>query len=176
MAEEEEAKEGKKGKEKKEKGKSNLVPAIVVAIGLIFAGKMLGGGKSATPATALPVATATAESSDTLDCKVEDIKKPPKEGPVDKLDAISINLANGHYAKVGIALQLSSAVNLETFKAEGAEVKALDKVIAVIGGRDMAEFGSPQAIEAVKEKITEEVRPAFKCEVLEVLFTEFVMQ
>lgn len=185
MADDDESEsEGKgkgKKKDKKGKGKSNLVPAVVLGLCLVVAGRMLGSKPAPDPASAgVPggkVIVVEAPAKDgPMDCAAEDLKSPPTAGGVFKLDPISINLANDHYAKVGIALELSSAVNLEEFKAESEAYKALDVVISTIGGRDMAEFGSPQSLETLKEKLTEEVRPKFDCKVLEVLFTEFVMQ
>jgi flagellar basal body-associated protein FliL len=173
MADEEESEpKGKKGDKKAGKAKSNTVPAVVVALGLILMGKQMGGAKAAPAAAPTVAAAANAPK----DCKVEDIKSPPKEGPVAKLDSVTINLANGAYAKVGIALQLSAALTLEAFTAEGTSSKATDVLISVIGGRDRAEFASPQAMDALKEKITDLVRPKFDCVVLDVLFTEFVIQ
>jgi flagellar FliL protein len=172
MADAEES-EGSKKDAKKGKAKNNMVPAVVVALGLVVAGKMMGGAKTA--ASAAPM-IAPHVAGETMDCAVEDIRTPPEEGAVFKLDAIPINLADGHYAKVGMALQLSAAVNAELFKEESEAYKASDVLISIVGGRDKAEFNSPQALEALKEKITAEVRPKFECEVLEVLFTEFVIQ
>ena len=182
MADEEEEAEGKgKGKGKGDKAakpKSNLVPAVVVTIGLVVGGKMMGGGKAAAPATAASVVAAGGAhgEGEPMDCATEDILHPPVEGGVYKLESMPINLADGHYAKVGVALQLAASVNLELFKEEGEEFKAKDVVISIITGRDKAEFASPQAMESLKEKITEELRPKYHCEVIEVLFTEFVIQ
>ncbi len=156
-------------KDKKGKPKSNLVPAIIIAVGMLLGGKMMAGGKSA------PVAAA-AGATEPVDCATQDTLKPPTEGAVFKLDSIPINLADGHYAKVGLALQLSSDVNLEVFKEESEAYKASDVLISIVGGRDRAEFGSPQALEALKESITDAVRPKFDCKVLDVLLTEFVIQ
>jgi flagellar protein FliL len=171
MADAEQSEDTKKDA-KKSKGKNNMIPAVVVALGLVVAGKMMGGK---TAASAAPVLAPHA-AGEVMDCAVEDIRTPPKEGAVHKLDAIPINLADGHYAKVGMALQLSAAVNAELFKEESEAYKASDVLISIVGGRDKAEFNSPQALQALKEKITAEVRPKFECQVLEVLFTEFVIQ
>jgi flagellar basal body-associated protein FliL len=173
MADAEESEGTKKDAKKGKSKNNNMIPAVVVALGLVVAGKMMGGAKTA--ASAAP-AMAPHEAGTPMDCAVEDIRTPPKEGAVFKLDSIPINLADGHYAKVGMALQLSAVVDAKLFKEESEAYKASDVLISVIGGRDRAEFNSPQALEALKEKITAEVRPKFECKVLEVLFTEFVIQ
>jgi flagellar basal body-associated protein FliL len=177
---------GKKGKGGKKDGKEgkaknpNLVPAVVVAVGLLGGGYFMGKGKTAEPAAAAPAAAAEAHAAEETDCEAFDIKNEPKPGAVAKLDPVSINLAadatGRHYAKVGIALELAATVDAAHFEEANEKYKALDVVNKVIVGRDMSEFATPQAFEAIKHKITEEVRPLYECGVLEVLFTEFVMQ
>jgi flagellar basal body-associated protein FliL len=183
-------------KEKKEKGgKSNLLPAVVVAVGLIGGGYFMGGGgggggtaTATTVAGGYPAADAghAAEGTDDhatsakggheeLDCAKEDIKKPPTEGAVYSLDAITVNLQEGHYLKVGIALVLDASKDKKKFEEEGAGKLALDPVIRLLGGRAIEEFESPRAIEAAKEELTEAIRPIFHCKVIEVNFTEFVV-
>jgi flagellar FliL protein len=168
-------KKGKKGKEKKG-GKSNLVPAIIIAVGLILGGRFMGGGNAPAPAAASATPASEEGTAKEKDCKVYDIKEEPEEGAVVKLDPITINLRDGHFAKVGIALTLSASKDAKKFKEEGGPYKALDRLIALIQGRDVAEFASSQAVEQLKEKLAEEVRPLYECKVLEVLFTEFVTQ
>ncbi|MGD9794960.1 MAG: flagellar basal body-associated protein FliL [Acidimicrobiia bacterium] len=179
MAEEEEEGHGKKGKEKPKKKKSNMVPAIVVALGMIVGGKMMGSGKAA-PATAASTLAASghgaAAEGEAMDCATEDILHPPVKGAVFKLEPQTLNLANGSYVKVTISLQLSKAVVLEVFKEEGEAEKAADVVLATISGRDKAEFSSPQSMAALKEKLTDEIRPKFECQVLDVLISQWVVQ
>jgi flagellar FliL protein len=179
----EEGKKGKKGKKadkegKEGKGKSNLVPAVVLAVGLVLGGKMMGGGggAAAAPTEPVPAAEHAAEDPEHVDCAVFDIKNEPQEGGVYNLEPLSINLADGHYLKVGVALQLSVAEDLKHFTEEGLGAKAADIVIKVFGGRSMEELSSAAAVEEVKEQLAQEIRPLYHCEVLDVLLTNFVMQ
>jgi flagellar basal body-associated protein FliL len=162
-------------------GRSNLIPALVVAAGLVGGGALVGkqvhGSAAATPAAA----TAVTKPGDPKDCQAWDARQQPKPGAVSKLDAVSINLADDrsggkHYAKVGIALQLSSSVDAKKFDTDNQAYRALDVVNSVVANRSVDEFATPQARQAIKAKITDQVRPLYDCTVLEVLFTDFVMQ
>jgi flagellar basal body-associated protein FliL len=184
MADEEITPEGAEApapkKAKRSRGRSNLIPALVVAAGLVGGGALVGkqvhSSASAQPAAA-PTVT---QPGDPMDCKAYDARERPKEGSVIKLDPISINLADDstggkHYAKVGIALQLAESVDAKKFTDENQAYRALDVVNEVIANRDVADFASPQA-KFIKSKITDEVRPLYQCGVLDVLFTDFVVQ
>lgn len=170
-----------KAKAKSKGGRSNLVPALVVAAGLVGGGFLMKSKTTGDASAESASAPAASTGEHVGDCAAWDIKMGAVPGAVAKLEPISINLepdADGtpHYAKVGIALQLADSVNHEEFVSEEIAYRALDVVNAVIVGRDMEEFASPQAFEALKDKITEDVRPLYDCEVMEVLITEFVMQ
>ena len=169
-------KAAKKGKGDGEpKAKSNLVPAIVVALGLIMAGKFMGGGSKGS-ATAAGTAASAAGTETTIDCAAADIKKPPKKGAVYKMDSINVNLADGHFLKVGVALQLDATLKLDAFDKDGEGAKALDKVIAGLGGHSPDEFATPEAVDRFKSELLTQIRPLYECHVLDLLFTEFVMQ
>jgi flagellar basal body-associated protein FliL len=185
------AKETKASKKSKGKTKggsklsgSNLVPAVIVAAGLVVGGKFVAGSKNATPAQAAPAAAAAAtdakgtptNAAGEPDCKAYDFKNEPKKGGVAALESMTINLADGHYAKVTIALQLPETVKLEEFEKMGKTAIAADQVNKVIAGREVTDFATPQSMGELKKKLDAEIRPAYECEVLEVLVTNFVTQ
>ena len=61
---------------------------------------------------------------------------PAAAGPVDSLDAITINLAAGHYLKVGLALQVPTGMDPTTVKTtENWEAIALKTVIDTLSGQ-----------------------------------------
>ena len=61
---------------------------------------------------------------------------PAAAGPVDSLDAITINLAAGHYLKVGLALQVPTGLDPTTVKTtENWEAIALKTVIDTLSGQ-----------------------------------------
>ncbi len=92
-------------------------------------------------------------------------------GAVAKLDPISINLAGGHFLKLGLSLQQSKAVAEEVSGA-----KALDSAIALFSNKSMEELSTLEGREKAKEKLVEHLREIDEGEVYDVYFTEFVMQ
>jgi flagellar FliL protein len=151
-------------------GKGNLVPAIVVAVGLLGGGYFFAGKSSAPAAEAAPVEVPEAVHEE--------------EGPVVPIDPITVNLSDGHYLKVGLALQLAPAEEgdggghggSEEAMAEGDTAKALDQAIDVLGHHSMEELSDPAQRAAVKETLAETIREAYHGEVTDLYFTEFVMQ
>jgi len=97
--------------------------------------------------------------------------KPPEPGAILKLDSISVNLAEGHFLKVGIALQATKAAPAEL---DGS--KALDISIAELSGRQMSQLATPKEREKVKRELITKVGEAYDHEIMDVYFTEFVMQ
>jgi len=132
------------------KGKGKLIIIIVVVVLLLGGGG--GGGyyyfshKDAEPA-------------------------PPEPGLVVALEPITINLADGHFLKVSIALQATAEAHEEP---DGS--KALDLMISHFSNRSVAEFSSNEAREEAKKKLKEAVTEAYEGEVMDLYFTEFVMQ
>jgi flagellar FliL protein len=92
-------------------------------------------------------------------------------GVVVALEAITINLADGHFLKVSIALQASADASHEP---EGS--KALDLLISQFSNKSVAELSSNDAREEQKKELIEKVKKAYEEEVYDVYFTEFVMQ
>lgn len=151
-------KKGKKAKKDKGGGKSNLLPAIVLAIGMLGAGYFLGPGSATNSAEAGPTTT-----------------EAPPAGMIAKVEPININLADGHFLRVGMGLQLIEGLEAKEFE-EGLSAKATDIVIELLGGSDMAEISTPEGRDHVKKELKEHLKEAYEGEVLDVYFTDFVMQ
>jgi flagellar FliL protein len=137
------------GAEAPKKGKTKLI-IIVLAVLLLgggAAGYFLFGKKD------------TAEAA------------TPEPGPVVSLEAITINLADGHFLKVSIALQATADAHEEP---NGS--KALDLLISQFSNKSVAELSSNDAREEQKKELVEKVKKAYEEEVYDVYFTEFVMQ
>jgi flagellar FliL protein len=132
------------------KGKKKKL--IVVAVLLLALG---GGGY-----TFLGKGSATANA-----------EPAPTPGKVVPLEAIHVNLAGGHYLKVGMALQAT---------ADAAEPpdgsKALDIAIDTFSGRSLAELNDVKARDKIKHELVEKVDEAYEHEVMDIYFTEFVTQ
>ncbi|MGN6331558.1 MAG: flagellar basal body-associated FliL family protein [Motilibacteraceae bacterium] len=95
----------------------------------------------------------------------------PVPGAVIALDPITLNLADGHYLKLGLALQATKAA-----KEAPDGSHALDLAIDLFSGRKVAELGSATAREKLKQQLGEQVDKAYEGDVMGVYFTQFVTQ
>ena len=95
----------------------------------------------------------------------------PKPGLIVALEPTQINLASGHYLKLGIALQLVEGASEEV---DGS--KALDATIDLFSGQDVADISKEETRKALKRKLGSELEERYDGEVLGVYFTEFVTQ
>lgn len=100
-----------------------------------------------------------------------DADAPPKPGVIVPLESTQINLASGHYLKIGIALQM-----IEGGHAEVDGSKALDATIELFSGRTVEEVGNAKERHNLKEELEEVLGEAYHHEVMGVYFTEFVTQ
>jgi flagellar FliL protein len=102
---------------------------------------------------------------------------PPLPGTVLTLDPITLNLASGRYLKLGLALQFTEEGSVA---GEGAPdldgSKALDLAISQLSDRPVIELNSASAREKAKEKLVKAIEKAYDDKVMDVYFTEFVMQ
>jgi flagellar FliL protein len=94
----------------------------------------------------------------------------PKPGEVLALDPVQVNLADGHYLSIGIALQLVEGAE----EADGS--KALDAVIELYSGRDIEELIKSKTRDELKEELAHEVEELYEEEVMGVYLTQFVTQ
>lgn len=95
----------------------------------------------------------------------------PEPGEVVVVEPIQINLADGHYLKVGIALQLTTSVAHE---ADGS--KALDALISEFSGRKVETLTNKEELAHLKEEYVTEIEHLYHGDVMDVYFTEFVTQ
>lgn len=106
---------------------------------------------------------------------------PPEPGEVAAFGPISLNLAEGHYLKVGVAIQLAATAG---GGGHGAKVvvdgsKALDLTIETFSGRTVAELADPAQRALLKEELLHDVEEAYHENhhvVMDLYFTEFVTQ
>src|SRR5512144_1052177 len=85
---------------------------------------------------------------------------------------------SAHYLKVGVALQMVKTDAAAEGESDAAAVgaKALDEVIAQLGERTMPELAGPGGRARAKAKLTAAVAKRYDGDVMDVYFTEFVMQ
>jgi flagellar FliL protein len=134
--------------EKKKGGKKKLIIILVVVLLAAGAGYKLTLGKSK--------ATGPAK---------------PKPGAVLKLDSVSLNLAGGHYLKLGVALQTTTKAKSDI---DGSQ--ATDIAISEFSGLSMDTLAVPAKREAAKQEYLQKLEKAYPDEIMDVYFTEFVMQ
>jgi flagellar FliL protein len=95
----------------------------------------------------------------------------PVAGAVLALESQQINLAAGHYLRLGIALQLTDKAGEEV---DGS--KALDAAIDVFSGLTVEQVTKQGGREALKKKLLGDLEHRYEDEVMDVYFTEFVTQ
>lgn len=150
-------------KPKKSRKKLILVAAVVILLGVggyVGKGMLLGGGS-------------------------EEAVPDPKTvaGEVLTLTPITMNLADGHYLKLTLALQLSEA-GTPAAEAEGEGeatpaldgVKALDASIDVLGQHTYAQLLAPGGRASAQKELLVEIKKRYPGDVLGVYFAEFLMQ
>jgi flagellar protein FliL len=94
----------------------------------------------------------------------------PEPGEVVALDPIQVNLAEGHYLSVGIALQTVKGAE----ELDGS--KALDAVIELYSGLDQSELVKPKGRQKLKAELRKELEHLYHDEVMDVYLTQFVTQ
>jgi flagellar protein FliL len=144
----------------KKGGKKKLLVIVVVVV-LVAAGA--GYWFVLKPKAASPDGAATSQSA-----PAEPEQKP---GGVLAIDSISINLAGGHYLRLGMALQLTADV-----KEDPDTARALDLAIALFSQQPLAEVSDEAKRDALKAELLSELEKAYEGEVMGVYFTDFVTQ
>lgn len=102
--------------------------------------------------------------------KPTDAEASPKPGEVVTLDAIQINLEDGHYLRVGLALQLTESAH----DLDGSQ--ALDATIDLFSGREIKEVTTAKTRNRLKAELENELSHLYHGDVMGVYFTDFVTQ
>ena len=95
----------------------------------------------------------------------------PEPGTVLKLDAIQVNLAEGHYLRIGLALQEAKGAPTDL---DGS--KALDATIELFSGQPMDKLSERSSRDRLKGELVHRLDTLYDGEVIGVYFTDFVMQ
>jgi flagellar FliL protein len=144
-----------KADEVKGGGKKKLI-LIVAVVGVVAGAAFFflkpGGGDAAAAGTPSPSPSFAA-------------------GAVVTLDPITINLAGGHFLKLGMALQTAAGAGEEVSGA-----KALDAAIELFSNKPLDEVADAKGREHAKAELVKEVAELYEEEVYDIYFTEFVMQ
>lgn len=95
----------------------------------------------------------------------------PTPGATLKLDSMQINLAEGHYLRLGLALQLTTKAS-STFDGSAAQ----DAAIGIYSGLDVGLADQAQQRTALKEKLLGQLEKLYPGQVMGVFYTEYVTQ
>ena len=131
-----------------------VVPVLLVG-GFLGKTMLLGGAK---PAAAAGGPHAPAPS--------------PVPGGIVRLDPITVNLAGGHYLRLGLGLQLTVKGDPKTL--DGA--KALDAAISTLSGTSVTTIVSGPGRAKAKADLLAALKKAYPDEVMDVYFTDYVTQ
>ncbi len=98
---------------------------------------------------------------------------PPKPvpGAVVKLDPITLNLAGGHFLKLGLSLQATADAGEDVSGAQ-----ALDAAIDLFSNKTIKELATTDGREKAKADLVKRVSELYEGKVYELYFTDFVMQ
>ncbi len=132
------------------------------------------GGKKKLIIIVLPVVLIVAAAGWFLFLKPSGAPKGPVKptpGLVTIVDPITINLAGGHFLKLGLALQA------DTTLAEAPDgSKALDAAIEIYSGMTITDLATKQGRDTTKAELVKQVYELYEKKVYDVYFTEFVYQ
>lgn len=142
------------------KGKKKLVLVAGVVLALLL-------GAAAYFFVLAPGGEETAEAE--AGAEVEHVP-----GNVIPMEPITINLADGAYLQLGIALQEEYGAGDGHGKLDGSQ--ALHHAIEIFSGRTLAELSAPEVREQLRQELVTEVAHAYHDHVYDVYYTEFVMQ
>lgn len=103
-------------------------------------------------------------------------KPAPVAGVVVPLDPITVNLTDGHFLKIGLALQATADAGATA--PDGSIAK--DLIIAQFSNKSVAELSSDKAREKQKQALLKKIEKAYTVAgvqmIMDIYFTEFVMQ
>lgn len=94
----------------------------------------------------------------------------PQPGAVSTLNAIQVNLADGHYLRLGMALQLTK----DAGEIDGS--KALDAAISLFSGTSVDQVDDRAKREKLRAQLNRALAQRYDGQVMSVYFTEFVTQ
>jgi flagellar FliL protein len=132
-----------------------------------------GGGRKKMMVIAVVVLVAVAAAYMLVLKPKDKPAAPPKPvpGAVVKLDPITINLAGGHFLKLGLSLQATADAGEDV---PGA--KALDAAIDMFSGRTVDSLAKRDGREKAKAALVKEISDRYENKIYDIYFTDFVMQ
>ncbi|MFN3255962.1 MAG: flagellar basal body-associated protein FliL [Ilumatobacter sp.] len=160
---------GGKSDEEEKKGGLKLPVVIGLCVVLLGAGYFVGGMMGG----AAPAEETEAEAEAT------DEEAEIEVGKVIDMEAVNINLAEGHYLRVAVSLGLDHEVSLDDGHGKEVEFKtapAADLVLRQFVGASIEELSTIEGRDEAREALLEKVSEKYDGAVVAIYFTEFVMQ
>lgn len=143
---------------KKKKKKSNLIPALIIAVALIVGAYLM------KPA---PAGGEAKEEE-----KVEEVIP----GEIATIESMTLNLADGHYLMLGLGMELVEGVPAKEFAESGETDKFKDLIIAKVGDMTVDQVSTTEGREALKETLRHGAKELYPDEFIEIYLTEAVVQ
>ena len=104
------------------------------------------------------------------------MEEPVKGAVVTMDNALTINLAEGHYLKLGFALQATE----EAGEVEVDMAEAIDLAIDQYTGMEIAELETTKGRETAKAELLEKIEKVYNVDekhiIMDIYFTQFVTQ
>ena len=104
------------------------------------------------------------------------VEEPVKGAVVTMDNALTINLAEGHYLKLGFALQATEEAGEEEIDMS----EAIDLAIDQYTGMEIAELETTKGREAAKAELLEKIEKVYNGDdkhiIMDIYFTQFVTQ
>lgn len=99
------------------------------------------------------------------------VEPAPEKGEVLEVEPISLNLADGHYLRLGFSLQLTADAHEAPDPAA-----AVDHAIALFSGRTVEEISDPASRAKLRDELAHELDEVYEGEVMAVYLTNYVTQ
>ncbi len=151
------------------KSKKKLIVLVLLCVGLAGAGYKLGGGGAAAEGvvttTTIVQLEGCKEGTDSTDV-VPNVVDLPK---------MNLNLADGHYLSVAVALNLCPDV-LVTAEAPLQTAPAKDIIVSTLSGSSMSVLSTPEGRDEAKKLLIERLADEYEEVIYDLFFVEFVMQ
>lgn len=156
-----------KAAKKAKKGRSNLLPALVLAGGIAAAGYFVGG----------PGASADADPQAS-----EPEVEQHEPGEVIELEPMTVNLDGGRFLRVGVAVLATEEFDGSVDDGGTArftpehESRLRDQLIAMFAGRELGSLSGAENLETIKVELLERTDTVLDGHAIEIYLTEFVTQ
>ena len=144
---------------KPKRHRSNLVPALIIAAGLVAGGFFMGSGGSGDP-----------------EAPAEEPEEEVVPGEMVTLEPMTLNLADGRYLRLGLAVELVEGVPGKEWVEHGGSSRYMDLIIDRVGGWSGEQLTAEDGRGELKELLRSGGSELFEEEFSEVYLTEYIVQ